>query len=137
MYGFPSGVTAPEGAQKLVDVCKGTWAVIEDKESELLNAHNRAVESYTAAVEELNEMGVHFNNAGKFPVFTPGVKETVCDPSARAGGRSAETAELSALTNAVRQPIEQGDPRGESASRSTGGLWWGGFPYVSEPLNAR
>ena len=49
MYGFPSGVTAPEGAQKLVDVCKGTWAVIEDKESELLNAHNRAAESYTAA----------------------------------------------------------------------------------------
>jgi hypothetical protein len=37
----------------------------------------------------------------------------------------------------LRQPIEQGDPRGESASRSTGGLWWGGFPYVSGPLNAR
>jgi hypothetical protein len=129
-------VAAPEGAQKIVDACKGTWAVIEDTESEL-DVRNRAVGSYTAAVEELNEMGVHFNNAGKFPVFTPGVKEPVCDPAARAGGRSAETAELSALTNAVRQPIEQGDPRGESSSRSTGGLWWGGFPYVSGPLNAR
>jgi hypothetical protein len=40
-------------------------------------------------------------------------------------------------TKHERQPIEQGDPRGESASRSTGGLWWGGFPYVSGPLNAR
>jgi hypothetical protein len=72
MSDFPKGVAAPEGAQKFVDVCKGTWAVIEDKESEL-DVHNRAVESYTAAVEELNEMGVHVNNAGEFPVFTPGV----------------------------------------------------------------
>jgi hypothetical protein len=37
----------------------------------------------------------------------------------------------------ARQPIEQGDPRGGSASRSTGGLWWGGFSYVPGPLNAR
>jgi hypothetical protein len=56
MSSFPLGVAAPEGAQKLVGVCKGTWAVIEDKESEL-DVHNRAVESNTAAVEELNEMG--------------------------------------------------------------------------------
>jgi hypothetical protein len=82
MSDFPSGVAAPEGAQKLVDVCKGTWAVIEDKESEL-GVYNRAVERYTAAVEELNEMGVHVNNAEEFPVFTLGVKETAYDPSAR------------------------------------------------------
>jgi hypothetical protein len=44
MSDFPLGVAAPEGAQKLVDVCKGTWAVIEDRESEL-DVHNRAVES--------------------------------------------------------------------------------------------
>jgi hypothetical protein len=36
-----------------------------------------------------------------------------------------------------RQPTEQGGPRVGNASRSTGGLWWGGFPYVSGPLNAR
>jgi hypothetical protein len=30
-----------------------------------------------------------------------------------------------------RQPTEQGGPRFGNASRSTGGLWWGGFPYVS------
>jgi hypothetical protein len=83
MSDFPKGVTAPEGAQKFVDVCKETWAVIEDKESEL-DVHNRAVESYTAAVavEELNEMEVYVNNAGEFPVFTLGVKETAYDPSA-------------------------------------------------------
>jgi hypothetical protein len=78
------GVAAPEGAQKLVDVCKGTWAVIEDRESEL-DTHNRAVESYTAAVEELNEMGVHVNNAGEFPVFSQVLKSllTAYDPSSR------------------------------------------------------
>ena len=36
-----------------------------------------------------------------------------------------------------RQPTEQGGPRVGNASRSTGGLWWGGFPCVSGPLNAR
>jgi hypothetical protein len=30
MSDFPKGVAAPEGAQKFVDVCKGTWAVIAD-----------------------------------------------------------------------------------------------------------
>jgi hypothetical protein len=60
-------VTAPEGAQKFVDVRKGTWAVIEDTESEL-DVRNRAVGSYTAAVEELNEMGVHVNNAGEWGI---------------------------------------------------------------------
>ena len=34
MSDFPEGVAAPDGAQKLVDVCKGTWAVISDKNSE-------------------------------------------------------------------------------------------------------
>jgi hypothetical protein len=30
MSDFPEGVTAPDGAQRLVDICKGTWAVIND-----------------------------------------------------------------------------------------------------------
>jgi hypothetical protein len=30
MSDFPEGTAAPEGAQKLVDVCKETWAVIQD-----------------------------------------------------------------------------------------------------------
>jgi hypothetical protein len=85
MSNFPLGVAAPEGAQKVVDVCKGTWAVIGDKESEL-DTHNRAVENYTAAVEELNEMGVHVNNAGEFPVFSLGAKESAYDPSPRLAG---------------------------------------------------
>jgi hypothetical protein len=101
MSDFPKGVAAPKGAQNLVGVCKGTWAVIEDKESEL-DVHNRAVESYTAAVEELNEMGVYVNNAGEFPVFTLGVKETAYDPSSRVARAPFldlnETAELSTLT---------------------------------------
>jgi hypothetical protein len=42
MSDFPWGVAAPEGAQKFVDVCKGTWVVIEDNESEL-DTYNRAV----------------------------------------------------------------------------------------------
>jgi hypothetical protein len=104
MSDFPLGVTAPEGAQKIVDVCKGTWAVIEDRESEL-DTHNRAVVSYTAAVEELNEMGVHVNNAGEFPVFTLGVKGSAYDPSSRVAGAPflnlSETVELSTLTNVV------------------------------------
>jgi hypothetical protein len=88
MSDFPLGVAAPEGAQKLVDVCKGTWAVIEDRES-ALDTHNRAVaavESYTAAVEELNEMGVHVNNAGEILVFIPGANESAYDPSSRVAG---------------------------------------------------
>jgi hypothetical protein len=47
--------------------------VIVDKESEL-DVHNRAVDSFEAAVDELDEMGVHVNNEGDFPVFTAGVK---------------------------------------------------------------
>jgi hypothetical protein len=104
MSDFPLAVAAPEGAQKIVDACKGTWAVIEDTESEL-DTHYRAVESYTAAVEELNEMGVHVNNAGEFPVFTLGVKESAYDPSSRVAGAPflnlSGTAGLSALANAV------------------------------------
>jgi hypothetical protein len=33
-------------------------------------------------------------------------------------------------------PRNRGDPGSEIASRSTGGLWWSGLPYVSGPLNA-
>jgi hypothetical protein len=104
MSGFPLGVAAPEGAQKLVDVCKGTWAVIEDKGSEF-ETHSKAVDHYSAAVEELNDMDVHVNNEGEILVFTLGVKETTYDPSSRVAGapflNPTETAELSTLTNVV------------------------------------
>jgi hypothetical protein len=47
-------------------------------------------------------MGVYVNNAGEFPVFTLGVKETAYDPSSRVAGAPFldlnETAELSTLT---------------------------------------
>jgi hypothetical protein len=105
MPDFPVGVAAPEGAQKLVDVCKGTWAVIEDKTSDA-GTHNEALDSFEAAVNELNEMGAHVNNEGDFPVFTLGVKDAVCDPSARVAAGApflqlSEAVGLSALTNAV------------------------------------
>jgi hypothetical protein len=51
-------------------------------------------------------MGVHVNNAGEFPVFTPGVKENAYDPSSRVAGapflnlNETEAVELSTLTNA-------------------------------------
>jgi hypothetical protein len=35
MSDFPAGINAPEGAQKLVDVCKETWAVIQDEPSDV------------------------------------------------------------------------------------------------------
>jgi hypothetical protein len=85
MSNFPVGVAAPDGAQKLVDVCKGTWAVIQDESSDI-NTNNKAVESFEVAMNELNEMGVHVNNEGGFPVFTSGVKETAYDPSALVAG---------------------------------------------------
>jgi hypothetical protein len=88
MSDFPLGVTAPEGAQKLVGVCKGTGAVIGDRESEL-GTHNRAAERHTAAVEELNEMAVHINNAGEIgnPCgFSLGVREPACIRPVLAGG---------------------------------------------------
>jgi hypothetical protein len=75
MSDFPEGITAPEGAQKLVDVCKETWAVIQDESSEV-PGHDEAVESFEAAMDELAELGVHVNNEGGCPVFSLGVKET-------------------------------------------------------------
>ena len=36
MSEFAEDITAPEGAQKLVGVSKGTWAVIQDGSSEVL-----------------------------------------------------------------------------------------------------
>jgi hypothetical protein len=74
MSDFPEGVAAPDGAQKLVDGCKGTWAVINDDTSEV-SRHDKAVDSFEAAMDELGEMGVHVNNEGEFPVFTLGTKE--------------------------------------------------------------
>ena len=64
---------------------RGQQWPIEDRESEL-DTHNRAVESSAAAVEELNEMGVHINSAAEFPVFSLGVKESTYDPSSRVAG---------------------------------------------------
>jgi hypothetical protein len=50
-------------------------SLIEDKGSEL-GTNNRTADRYSAAVEELNEMGVHVNNEvdneGEFPVFSLG-----------------------------------------------------------------
>ena len=59
-------MAAPDGAQKPVDVCKGTWAVIQHESSEM-RAHDKAVDSFEAAMDELNEMGVYVNNEGEFP----------------------------------------------------------------------
>ena len=60
MSDFPLGITAPEGAQKLVDVCKETWAVTQDESSDV-NTNDEAVGRYEIAVDELNELGVHVN----------------------------------------------------------------------------
>ena len=93
-----------EGAQKLVGVCKGTWAVIEDRGSEL-EAHNKVADGCSAAVGDLNGMGVHGNNEGDFPVFALGVKVCECGPSDRVAGalflKPPETVVLSALTSTV------------------------------------
>jgi hypothetical protein len=45
MSDFPEGITAPEGAQKLVGVCKETWAVIQDESSDA-TVHGGAVDSF-------------------------------------------------------------------------------------------
>jgi hypothetical protein len=82
MSDFPSGVAPPEGAQKFVDVCKGTWAVISDEDS-AVETHNKAIESYEAAVSELNDLGVHVNCEGNFPLFTLCIKERDYNPSDR------------------------------------------------------
>jgi hypothetical protein len=82
MSDFPGGITAPEGAQKLVDtvgVCKEAWAVIQDESSDA-KTNGEAVDRYGIAVDELNELGVHVNNElrvnneGDHPVFEFGAK---------------------------------------------------------------
>jgi hypothetical protein len=104
MSDFPEGVAAPDGAQKLVDVCKEAWAVIQDESSDV-QTNGSAAGRYEIAVGELNKLGVHVNNEGGLPVFTLGVKETAYDPSARVAGapflgrRSAVG--VPALTNLV------------------------------------
>jgi hypothetical protein len=104
MSGFSEGVAAPDGAQKLVDVRKGTWAVTNADTSEV-SKHDRAVDSFEAAMNELNDMGVHINNEGEFPVFTLGTIETACDSSALVAGapflKLPSAAELSTLTALV------------------------------------
>jgi hypothetical protein len=80
MSDFPEGIAAPEGAQELVDVCKETWAVIQNEESSVPD-HDEAVDSFEAAMAELAEMDVHVNNEGDFPVFSLGVKEAAYDSS--------------------------------------------------------
>jgi hypothetical protein len=101
MSDFPVGIAAPEGAQKLVDVCKETWAVIQGESSDTTK-HDEAVSSFEYAVDELAELGVHVNNEGDFPVFSLGVKETAYDPSALVAGapflRLPSAVELSSLT---------------------------------------
>jgi hypothetical protein len=104
MSDFPEGITAPEGAQKLVDVCKRTWEVIQDDSSDA-SKHDKAVDSFEAAMDELAELGVHVNNEGEFPVFSLGVKETAYGPSALVAGATflglPSAVELSKLTTAV------------------------------------
>jgi hypothetical protein len=55
MSDFPEGITAPEGAQKLVGVSKETWAVIQDESSEVSD-HDKAVDRFEAAMAELAEL---------------------------------------------------------------------------------
>jgi hypothetical protein len=66
MSDFPEGITAPDGAQKLVDVCKEAWAVIQDESSDVNTNDEAGVDRYDTciAVDELNELGVHANNEG-------------------------------------------------------------------------
>jgi hypothetical protein len=95
MSDFPEGIAAPEGAQKLVGVCKETWTVIQDGSSEA-SEHDEALESFEAAMDELAELGVHVNNEGEYPVFSLGVKETVYGPL-----KLPKAVALSALTTAL------------------------------------
>jgi hypothetical protein len=104
MSDFPEGITVPEGAQELVDVCKATWAVIQD-EASTVSDHDGAADRFEAAMAELAEMDVHVNNEGEYPVFSLGVKETACDPSVPVSGakflKLPEEVELTTLTTAV------------------------------------
>ena len=58
MSDFPEGVIAPEGAQELVDVCKETWAVIQNEESSVPDS-DEAVDRFEVAMAALAEMDVH------------------------------------------------------------------------------
>jgi hypothetical protein len=40
-----------------------------------VSEHDKAVDSFEFAMNELNDMEVHVNNKGEFPVFTLGTKE--------------------------------------------------------------
>jgi hypothetical protein len=85
MSDFPVGITAPEGAQEFVDVCKETWAVIQN-EASAVSDHGEAVDRFEAAMAELAEMEVHVNNEGEHSVFSLGVKETANDSSVPVSG---------------------------------------------------
>jgi hypothetical protein len=108
MSDFPEGIAAPEGAQKLVDVCKEAWAVIQDEPSDV-KTNGEAVDRDEIAVDELNELGVHVNNEGDHPVFELGVKETAYDSSVLVSGapflKLPKDVALSTLTTVVRRPF--------------------------------
>jgi hypothetical protein len=104
MSDVPEGMIAPEGAQDLVDVCKETWAVIQNEDS-AVPGHDAAVDRFECAMGELAEMDVHVNNEGEFPVFSLGVKETAYDPSVLVSGakflKLSEAVALKKLTTLV------------------------------------
>ena len=104
MSDFPEGIIAPEGAQELVDVCKETWAVIQNEESSVPDS-DEAVDRFEAAMAELAEMEVHVNNEGDFPVFSLGVKEAAYDSSVPVSGakfiKLPEDSALKKLTTLV------------------------------------
>ena len=52
MSDFPEGIIAPEGAQELVDVCKETWAVIQNEESSVPDS-DEAVDRFETAMAAL------------------------------------------------------------------------------------
>ena len=85
MSDFPEGIIAPEGAQELVDVCKETWAVIQNEESSVPDS-DEAVDRFEVAMAALAEMDVHVNNEGDYPVFSLGVKEVAYDSSVPVSG---------------------------------------------------
>jgi hypothetical protein len=53
MSDFPEGITAPEGAQELVDVCKATRAVIQD-EASTVSDQDGAADRFEATMTELD-----------------------------------------------------------------------------------
>ena len=97
-------MAAPDGAQRLVDICKGTGAVINGDGSSV-SKNNKAFDSFNAAMDDLNDMGVHVNNTGDFPVFTLGTVETAYGPSALVAGapflKLTSEVEMSTMTTLV------------------------------------